>query len=538
LNDTLLDIFGKKRKSFQLWGNGLMVISLNSSLHILIAFLLSLLIVSTATFALANRCVLRCARAPLPQSHARACLNLFQGCPLHYSSSNFFIPQSLATALWSTTASEEMHRVVPSLQEFLQHRKIHPTSNIVIGNEAGDADSIISAICYSYVQECAFPNGGKLTPVVSISGKDFQSQRPETVRLLQLAGISPQECLCYIDDVSILQSDAETNILNITLVDHNRLTANRPYLNATDVTYTVVRILDHHLDEGYHTDTCAERNIAYENNMALVASTCTLIVEAMQNGLVTTPYPMSLSLLLLGVILLDSVNMDPRAGKVTERDVTAIQALVDHTDWQCGDLDSEARTLLGVSDTSSNCSPDLTAMFQTLQNAKFSPAFWNGLSARDALRLDYKQFTPSPPSREVKAVGVSTVLQSRSEFWKKDELLSSIRAYMKEVQIELFGIMFAYNSDSMNASESSGSGLIRELSLVGSDPLLLERLVEFLQSEGSLEIREINQTTPGMITEDKNEHLTIRSFQQMNTAASRKQIVPLLLKFFEEKMTP
>jgi exopolyphosphatase len=517
-----------------------MVIALNSALHILITIASLLIVLSTTTLSLSYRSVVGCAlRAPLTPSHARARFHVLQGSPLQYSSSNIFIPsvnsklfipQGLLTAVFTTTASEEMHHTVPTLHEFLQRCKLHPTSNIVIGNEAGDADSIISAICYAYIQGCAFPNDVKWTPVASISGRDLQTQRPETVRLLQLAGVSPQTDLCYIDDAVVLQPDEKTNVLSITLVDHNRLAANRPYLNSSNINYQVVRILDHHLDEGYHTETCIERNIAYENSSALVASTCTLIVEAMQSGLVATPYPPSLSLLLLGVILLDSVNMDPSAGKVTERDVAAIQALVDHTDWQCGDMVPEARSLLGVSGSSAaNHSPNLTALFETLQNAKFSPTFWNGLSVRDALRLDYKQFSPSPPNPEVQALGVSTVLQSRSEFWTKDDILHNIRAYMEDVHIQLFGIMYAYTSDSMSASDSAGGGLTRELSLVVTDPLLLERLIGFLLSEGSLELREISEKTP-----DNSTSLTIRSFQQMNTAASRKQIVPLLLKFFEE----
>jgi exopolyphosphatase len=520
----------------------MVIVPPRSSLHTFVVTILTLRTAFTSTSAFSFRsigflrvgsCKLIAACPKLQQCcsrfHARLCVHLFQP--------KVELKGPVTIAFMSSTVPNGKPSV-PTLQEFLRRRKLRPTTHIVIGNEAGDADSIISAICYAYIQECVSPTvrSAPMTPVVSISGKDLQTQRPETVRLLQLAGISLQD-LCHIDDAMVLKPDADTKLLNITLVDHNRLSANRPYLNdGTNRPFSkVVGILDHHLDEGYHTDTCIDRNIAYGNNTALVASTCTLIVEAMEREpKVVTPYPAPLSLLLMGVVLLDSVNMDPRSGKVTERDVAAIETLLFRTDWQ--DLEPEARILLEINMNAANPVPNTTALFQVLQNAKFSPTFWSRLSVHDALRLDYKQFTPSPQSSEVKTLGVSTVLMPLSEFWAKDAIRPCIFAYMKDVQIELFGIMFVYSSDSWDVSGGTNGGLKRELTLVGSNPLMLERLIEFLLKEGSLQLQGFSVTTPDMSLRNHSTPLTIRSFQQLNTAASRKQLVPLVLKFFEETM--
>ena len=526
-----------------------MVIAPNSTL-IIKATILSLLIVSATTYSFAYCRSLGYMRgAPVGSAFpcgsflSRARFPIFQRNSLKSSTRSTFGTSfdskvsskgRLSIAFISTTNSQDMPRAFPTLQEFLHSRKRSPTPHVVIGNEAGDADSVISAICYAYVQEFVNPSRYPITPVVSISGNDLQTQRPETVRLLQLAGISLQEHLCYVNDAAVLRSDADTSLLNITLVDHNRLSVNRPYLNASNPNNIVVGVLDHHLDEGYHIDTCVNRNIAYQDSASLVASTCTLIVEEMQlddGCLVVSPIPASLSLLLLGVILLDSLNMDPNAGKVTDRDVAAIQTLVRHTDWQ--DLDQEARTLLDIGNIDPDPSPNLTSLFQELQNAKFSPTFWKELSVYDALRLDYKQFSPSCLGA-VNALGVSTVLLSRSEFGRKPDILPGICSYMKELQIDLFGIMFAYSSESVD-NPGNTVGLTRELTLVGSNRLLMNRLIEFLLQEGSLQLKEVPETHATLI-ENSSDQLTIRSFQQMNSAASRKQVVPLFMKFFEENI--
>jgi exopolyphosphatase len=315
--------------------------------------------------------------------------------------------------------------------------------------------------------------------------------------------------------------------------------------------------LDHHWDEGYHTDTCQKRNIAYANHTALVASTCTLIVEEVQKyyyEATTAPqsfrsyettviYPAPLALLLLGVILLDSVNMNPDAGKVTSRDIAAIHALVHHTDWG-QNLSVEAQNILQLhpslssssssisSNRSSRHQPNTTALFNALQNAKFAPTFWKALSVYDALRLDYKKFAPTT-SNDLNGFGVSTVLIPLTSFTSKNEVFNSIHLFMNDMQIGLLGIMFAY-TDSDDSSR-----LNRELMLIGTSANLplVEQMVDFLLSDGTLRLFEKSEIATNPILENTNVRLTIRSFQQMNTAASRKQVAPLLLKFFATRMT-
>jgi exopolyphosphatase len=392
-----------------------------------------------------------------------------------------------------------------SLDDFLKERKKEPTRHFVMGNEAGDADSIISAITLAYIE--SVKGLMEKTPIVSIPQADLETQRPETVLLLKLAGISDAAgVLLFVDQPNVTESMEATDI---TLVDHNRLadTFQQQY-------WKVLEIVDHHHDQGMYMDTCSgpSRLIAFADDKALVASTCTLVVERMQE-LWTKPYPPSLGVLLLGVILLDSVNLSPQAGKVTQRDRDAVQILLKDTNWQ--ELSQESKEVLQISSSSR---PNTMAFFASLQDTKYDPGFWMSLSVRDALRLDYKEYASTDRS-----FGVSTVLMPVEAFLLKQELITGIQRFMVERNMDFLGIMLA--------SEKDGH-LCRQLVLCGTELFHLPDMVQFLlhsdYDQDSLELMEM----PSISIPADNSGLSLRFFDQRNAKASRKQIGPILLEFF------
>ena len=424
---------------------------------------------------------------------------------------------------------------------------------------AGDADSIISAIGWAYTERLAEGSTSNnnttiLTPVISIPAHDLATQRPETTLLLEWAGIQAAEysnLLLFVDDIPrATDQDDESSGWNVTLMDHNRLSSKSP-LSLLRKKLCVVEIVDHHMDEGHHRDTCRDRrNIAFANNKATVASTCTLVVERLlqacnnrnsSNNDSIGGFPAPLSLLLLGVILLDSVNLQPAAGKVTLRDREAVQTLLERTDWT--ELPGAPATLSWMShrrshnddnngeDDNHSCRPDTTALFEALQNAKFDPTFWQSLSVRDALRLDYKSFSYRRSDNSNNSVfGVSTVLLPLFDFWQKENLTDSIRSYMRERRIDFLGIMLSFTTN-------DGS-MQRQLILCGNEHFTaMNDLVQFVQqpsssSSGSsipLELSEIMEQST------EAEGLTLYCFHQGNAKASRKQVAPLLLQFFEQE---
>ncbi|GAX13907.1 exopolyphosphatase [Fistulifera solaris] len=374
-----------------------------------------------------------------------------------------------------------------SLSAFLKKRRDRPTNHLVIGNKAGDADSIVSALAAAYLDDA--------TPVVSIRQKDLRTQRPETMLLFKMAGLEISD-LWFADQLDFLAAEP----VSVTLVDHNRLDA--PVLEQGS--HVVKTIYDHHMDEGHHKDSATIRNIAFsDKGEPTVASTCTLMVERMER----TKWPADLSLLLLGVILIDSVNMSPNAGKVTPRDEAAVEKLLKATNWQ--ELNLDASICID-----SPAQPSTSHLFNALQNAKFDPLFWNSLSVEDALRLDFKLFQAG-----VEAFGISSVLISAQNFLDKEHAIGSIEAFMERTQIRCFVIMFAY-------AKNSATPLTRELLLCGKDS---SNVYAWLETEGSLQLSCREQ-----LLDSCGQPVIV--LYQGNAKASRKLVAPILIQYFQTRM--
>lgn len=393
------------------------------------------------------------------------------------------------------------------MNEFLEQRKKHPTNHFVIGNEAGDADSIISALTLAYIESTQ--EMIESTPIVSIPKADLSSQRPDVKLLLELAGIrNATNELIFVDDFLI---NHDANTASVSLVDHNAIEEKFQGKN-----WTVVEIVDHHCDQGYYETTCSghARTIAFADGKALVASACTLVAERLSK--VCNPlYPASVGLLLLGVILLDSVNLADDVGKVTQRDRDAVASLLENTDWQ--DLPVESQIILGMD--SSSLEPNTEAVFDVLQNAKYDTVFWKSLSVIDALRYDYKEFV-----FESNLFGVSTVLMPLEDFFHKDHVAQGILRYMAQVNIHFLGIMFAFENEGQ---------LCRQLALCGRNGFSLDDVDYFLRTSGyyrdPLDLNEIKNVSS--LQDDRG--LSLQFFDQRNVKPSRKQIGPILIEYFE-----
>jgi exopolyphosphatase len=473
---------------------------------------------------------------------------------------------SLAATTTSTTsaaatAAASLH--AGGDRDKVLHRPVH----FVIGNEAGDADSVVSAIAHAYLLHCIGTSAGDdgtssdpeqpraggvvvVVPVVSIPIRDLQTQRPETLFLLQtLAGLTKlDEVLCDIDElVEFLSFNAERRH-PITLVDHNQISSRlQPpsYVTTDDPPILeVVGIVDHHRDMGFHADACSEvplaRNVAFDESTGhpLVASTCTLVVEELvrirTGGRPHLDLPPQVSVLLLGTILLDSINLDPRAGKVTDRDTAAVNELLRCTRWD--GLGPEAKRALGMS--GSNAVPDCATLFNLLQSAKFDPEFWGSLSVRDALRLDYKQFsTGDATSNSNSAVwGMSTVLQDFDSFSRKPDWERTISSFMIERSLDLLVVMLSTSS----VADDRPATMKRQLVLCdlqkGSIVNDFVRHLTGAQAPRELKLVEMADETRAL-SKETSSSVYVRAFHQGNAKASRKQVAPILFDYFEASIT-
>lgn len=401
----------------------------------------------------------------------------------------------------SEKESDSESRTFPSLQEFLLLRRKSPTCRLVIGNEAGDADSIVSAITLAYIE--SEKQGDDKTPVVSITKSDFLQRRPEVKLLMQFAGINTTS-LIFFDDPFV----ENVQVAYLTLTDHNLLA---PTFQERG-NWTVVEIVDHHQDEAHYLDTSADdaRTIAFANGTASVASSCTLVAERLF-AVWDRPYPASLSSLLMGVILLDSVGLSPEVGKVSQRDRDAVQGLLEGTAWAELPLES-IRALNGSR-------PDPSMLFNLLQGAKYDYDFWSSISVRDSLKLDYKSFS----STDGYSFGVSSVLTPEDEFFMKKNVLERVLRVMEELNVSFLAIMFA--------SESS-AGLRRQLALCGTRQVPLRDVVEYLMESDVKNPEPLSLREKTVDLRLQSHRLSVRVFDQQNVVPSRKQIGPLLAKFF------
>lgn len=385
-------------------------------------------------------------------------------------------------------------------------------TDIYIGNEAADADSIVSSICYAYfkyLEADAVPTF-PIVPVVSIPRNELHLRRDVEV-LLNKVNVSLEELIC-IDELEKFTRGKELQI-EVTLLDHNKMAGKLTNSGLLPVG-KVREILDHHEDSGDHPECGGiHRNIAYSSTdkRALVASACTLVYEKFAEH--RHRLDTEASLLLFGVILLDSLNMDPKAAKGTERDLTAI------------------------TDLASICDVSRESLFEELRNAKINPAFWHSLCAADCLVLDYKQFSQTAKlSQSNFNFGISSVLLSVLDFaTSKPDLAKAVSSYLdgeKGPVLDAFVVMNLVMEPSLQ----------RGLMIFSRDETRIAQIHSFLTKKYCDDESNESKTIIDVVEETSIDSAAAQSFldaglhykiyQQGNLKASRKQVAPLLSDFY------
>ena len=340
-------------------------------------------------------------------------------------------------------------------------------TRFVIGNESADLDSMAAAVAYAWhAGRRASDTGAPVVPLVNVPRADFKL-RTEAVFLFSRAGIDP-ELLTFIDEID-LDALAARGALQLTLVDHNSLAASQGGLSGA-----VEGIVDHHKDEGGFPG--ADPRI-----IEPVGSSCTLVAEALLREQPDAVEP-GLAELLLGTILLDTVNLDPAAGRVTAKDE---------------EIAGRLQAIGGV---------EPRELFDRLQFEKFNVA---ALDTPDLLRKDYKQY-------QMGAVrcGMSSVLLPIVQWLDKDpDLATSLADYAAKNGLGLLLVMNAYTDPEFR----------RELVVWAADAGLRERVLGFL---GASELGLVPIADPRASAAPE-----VAMFAQANAAYSRKKLQPLVQQF-------
>ena len=389
---------------------------------------------------------------------------------------------------------------------------------IYIGNEAGDADSIISSLCMAYLRSSINTASNTIhVPVVCVNRKDIHL-RHDVELLLQSIKLELSDLIC-IDEINLPSSSSSSSLslsvnnnddnrLKLILLDHNvisnKVTSLLPISNNNIIDSYIEEIIDHHADVGYYPHCQGKyRNIAWDHNTntATVGSACTLVSEiylSESERLLDS----DISTLLMGVISLDTYNMDPNVGKGTKRD----QIILNELQNRC----------------INNNGINRNELFNILINAKTDISFWRSLHPSDQLILDYKNFDSLSIT-----FGMSSILLSVIEFINHNDSISIINKYLDNNNDKVLDIL-AIMSFVTNPIPT------RELLLLSYSEYRLNDIVKYINSNhNTIELSSIDIDN-NIIHNMKQKKVYGLAFKQGNLKMSRKQLAPILQQYYQQ----
>lgn len=343
--------------------------------------------------------------------------------------------------------------------------------HVVISSEAADLTSMASSIMYGlYSSVCNSDDYNKFIPVINIPRSDFVL-RHGTAYLFDAVGIDVA-ALLFIDEIDLGRLYSG-NRLKLVLIDHNVVAGGQALYAGV-----VEAIVDHHDDAGLYAH-------ARPRTIEPVGSTATLVADAIlrhRPELIDA----GTATLLLGTILLDTVNLSRDAKRVTPKDEAIANRL---------------RSIAGS---------DPNALFEKLRAERFN---LSSLRTDDLLRKDYREWQTATAR-----YGMSTVLTPLSSWIAKDpDVLAGLDVYLRSRALDCLVAMLAY-------TDAADGKFHRELAILVPDQALRTCLVTLLQST-ALGLRQFDP--PDL---PPSERLVF--FHETDPSVSRNRLQPVLHRFF------
>lgn len=339
---------------------------------------------------------------------------------------------------------------------------------VVLGNEACDLDSTVSTLVTAYLfHKLNLAFGIIVFPVINVSREDLRL-RTEVIYFLKKMNI-PLDLLICKDEFNFqtLYNDSK---LSLILVDHNVLAPSDSFLETS-----VIRIIDHHLQENVVKDQC---DITIES----VGSCATLVAEKIFEKLPEI-LDTQIAMLLYSTIIFDTVCLNESAKRVTNKDI---------------EVASKLESLL------KNVNKE--EIYQEIQNAKFDVS---DLTFDELLRKDLKVISNNITSIAISSLPV--LLQTVKNSEGIESILNSFCSKFNYNAIVMMGV----NID-VQASE-----IKRDLGIYSSSSDLQQQMIDFLK----------NYDDPSLCLEELDFSFPV--FNQKNSSASRKFILPILNKFLQ-----
>ncbi|KAG0709423.1 hypothetical protein DFH29DRAFT_870370 [Suillus ampliporus] len=382
---------------------------------------------------------------------------------------------------------------------------------VVMGNEAGDLDSLTSALGYAWLRS---HTSGKTIAYTTTPREDF-FLRGENLHALGLVGINQpyEELYCSGDPMP-------SQVSKFALVDHNVLLP-----KYASPTARVVAVIDHHADEGQYEDTADPRIIE-------MVGSCSSLVARLYQSFPDLDIPPEVATLLLCAILVDTKGLK-EGGKAVEVDREAATFLIPHSFLLgvAGVPDGQPVTQL----------PSVQSLSATLIEEKLAVSH---LSTRDLLRRDYKEYSFTAPasddatqSSNVIQAGLATVpLRLSAFFTSSNNPTKEIEDWLAERDLSILGVLTTFrNKNDKGRREQlwvikAGDEAVAEKlwpGLESSEELGLERLA-FSTFVGNADAVEGSEDD-----EEFGESCIARAYKQGVKSASRKQIAPILRRIME-----
>lgn len=346
-----------------------------------------------------------------------------------------------------------------------------PGFHVVLGNEACDLDSMVSALAYAYFLSKTAHSEMLALPLLNIRQSDLVL-RSDNLFLLQQTGLSP-DLLLFRDQLD-LRGLQQMGRLRLTLVDHNVLPS-----SDSDLEGTVVEVIDHHLMEREPSPSCPV-------TVETVGSCTTLVTERIIQK-APQILDQQLAQLLYAAVVLDCVNMAPAAGKVTPKDSQYAAA-----------LETRFPTL-----------PPRGALFQALQNAKFDVS---GLNTEQMLLKDMKGVSGSLN------LAVSVLYITLEEFLQRSELEAELLSFCQKFGFDMLLLM--------TISFTKSKEPIRELAVFSHSTTCRDQMSQYLEQACNPPLNLCPISSP---------YPHISAYQQGNTLASRKKLLPIVKDFLQEQ---
>jgi len=292
---------------------------------------------------------------------------------------------------------------------------------VVMGNEAGDLDSMACAIALAWYTTNIKKQSA--IPLIQTPRSDLHL-RAENLYAIGLVGLDTKnpEILC-LDEIPSSKPFPSSTFM---LVDHNQIS---PSFTLDNPDTRIVAVIDHHDDEGLYKDTADPRVIQ------VPTGSCSSLVASLFAQSADGDIPKELATLLLCACLIDTAGLKP-GGKAEDDDRKAAAYL-------------SPRSLLTVDTNLSRADLHSDSNIHDLAEAldKFKSSV-DSLNTRDLLRRDYKEYTMTPywSKDNTILIGLSTVPIGIKACITKEPraFCSSIEQWMSDRGLAAIGVLTSF----------------------------------------------------------------------------------------------